>query len=794
VVRRARLAALDRKLLRDLWELKGQALAIAAVIAAGVAMAVTYLSNLDSLQRSRDRYFARQRFGDVFASLTRAPADAAARLAALPGVEVVDTRVVADVTLDVPGLAEPATGRLVSVPDSGRPALNDVSLRRGRWIDATRSDEALASEPFCEANGLRPGDRVGAIINGRQRWLTIVGVVLSPEYVYAVRPGEMIPDRRRFGILWMGRRALGPAFDMEGGFNDVSLRLAAGTPVDAVVADTDRVLAPYGGLGAIPRRLQVSAWTLENELAQLRMFGVLTPAIFLGVATFILHVALARMLALQRPQIAALKALGYGNAALAWHYTKFAVVIAVAGAVAGVAAGRWLGLAMIDLYNEYFRFPELEYRLSLGVALGAVAGSALVGALGAQAAVRRAVRIPPAEAMRPEGPPRYRLSLIERQPALARRVPVAGRMIVRAIERQPMRAALSTVGIALAVAVLVIGLSFIDVMHVLIEEQLGGIMRQDATLSLVRPRGAAALHAVARLPGVIEVEATRVVPVRIRAGHRQRTLALVGASRSPRLQRILDRRGQAQALPAHGLALSRILGEVLGVRVGDTVDVEVLEGARPVRRFPVAALIDDTLGLQAYLEIGGLRRMLREGATVTGAHLTVDPARLDEFYAQVKRLPVVAGVALRDVMLRNFRETMAETMNLSITFNVAFAAVIALGVVYNAARVSLSERARDLASLRVLGFTRAEVSLVLLGELAVLTAAALPLGTAIGYGLGAAIMLAFNNEVYRLSFVARPATVAWAWIAVLSAAVLSALLVRRRIDQLDLVAVLKTRE
>lgn len=790
---RLRIRALDRKLLRDLWELKGQALAIAAVVAAGVAMFVTYLSNFDSLQRSRDRYFARQRLGDVFASLTRAPADLEARLAALPGVEAVATRVVADVTLDVPGLAEPASARLVSLPDRGRPVLNDLALRRGRWIAADRPDEVLASELFAEANGLRPGDAVTAIVNGRRRRLTITGIALSPEYVYIVRPGEMISDNRRFGVLWMGRQALGAAFDMAGGFNDVTLGLARGAAAEAVIGDVDRLLAPYGGLGAIPRRLQMSAWTLENELAQLRMFGILTPVIFLSVAAFILHVALTRALALQRPQIAALKALGYGNRALAWHYTKWAMIIASGGAAAGVVIGRWLGGAMIGLYNAYFRFPELDYQLSTGVALGALAGSAVVGAIGAQAAVRRAVRVPPAEAMRPEAPARYRPSVVERT-ALRWRVPVSARMIVRSLERQPVRAVLSVTGIALAVAVLVVGLSFLDVMEVLIDDQFGRVMRQDATLTFVQPRGAAAVLAVGRLPGVIDVEPVRMVPARLRAGHRSRTVAITGAVATPRLQRVVDRDGRTHDLAEGGLTLSRALGRALGVAAGDRVDVEVLEGSRPTRRFAVAALVDDTFGLQAYLEIAAVHRLLDEGATATGAHVTVDAARLPEFYARVKALPGVAGVALRDVTLRNFRETMAENMYLSIGFNVGFAAVIALGVVYNAARVSLSERERELASLRVLGFTRGEVSLVLLGELAVLALAALPVGAVIGYALGALIMTLFDNEVYRLSFVVRPATVAWTWLAVLAASGLSGLLVRRRIDRLDLVAVLKSRE
>jgi putative ABC transport system permease protein len=787
-----RVAALDRKLLRDLWEMKGQALAIAAVIAAGVTMFVTYVSNFESLRRTRATFYDSARLADVFASLKRAPASLEERIAAVPGVETVSTRVVADVTIDVPGMAEPATGRLISLPGRGRPSLNDVYLRRGRWIDATRTDEVLASELFCEAHGFGPGDRIAAIINGRRRWLTIVGVALSPEYVYAIRPGEIFPDRGRYGIFWMNGQALAAAFNMEGGFNDVSLSVARGASIDKVIAALDPLLAPYGGFGAIPQALQTSAWTLENELAQLQTFGFITPLIFLGVAAFILNVALTRALALQRPQIAALKALGYSNHELAWHYIKWGLVIAAAGAVAGVVGGAWLGSAMITLYNEYFRFPVLQYRLSLDVAAASVVISLVVAALGAQSAVRRAVAVPPAEAMRPEPPARYRRSRLERP--WAARLTMATRMILRNLERHPVRSLTSIVGIAFAVAVLFVGLAFIDIMDKLINQQFILSMRHDAMLSFVEPRSSRAEHDVEHLPGVMEVEPTRNVPVRLRAGPRTRTLAITGLPSSPRLNRVVNRDGQALTLPPEGIVMSQMLGEILGVQAGDVVQAEVLEGRRPVLSLPIAALVDDSLGLQAYMRTDALRRLLREGSTISAAAMTVDPAALDEFYSEVKAMPAVAGVALREATLRNFRETMAETMNLSIFFNVLFAGVIALGVVYNSARVSLSERSRELASLRVLGFTRAEISLILLGELTVLTVAALPVGAAIGYGLGRLILSGFNNEIYRLSFAVRPSTVAWAFLTVIGAAFISALIVRRRLDRLDLVGVLKTRE
>jgi putative ABC transport system permease protein len=789
----ARIRALDRKLLRDVWQMKGQSIAIASVIAAGVAMFVTYLSNFESLQRTRATYYQSARFADVFASMKRAPANLESRIAAIPGVERVATRVIADVTLDVPAMAEPATGRLISVPDRGRPLLNDLYLRRGRWIDPARADEVVASEMFAEAHGFQPGDQVGAIINGRRRALTIVGIGLSPEYVYAIRPGEIVPDKRRFGIFWMGRRALASAFNMEGGFNDVALDLARDASAPDVIAALDRLIEPYGGRGAIPRSLQISEWTLENELSQLQTFGFLIPVIFLAVAAFILNVALARALALQRQQIAALKALGYSNRELGWHYIKWGLVIAGIGAVSGIAVGAWLGSGLTNLYNEFFRFPLLDYRLSATVAVASLVGSLIVAALGAQSAVRRAVRIPPAEAMRPEAPARYRQSLVERRAGRFRPTLVT-RMILRNLERQPGRSLSSVLGVALAVAVLFVGLSFIDVMEVLIHQQFDNAMRQDATVSFVEPRSAGATFAVERLPGVMDVEPMRAVPVRLRAGNRSRTLAIMGLPPVPHLNRVVGRDGRAFALPAEGLVLSKMLGAILDVDSGESIQVEVLEGARPIRDVPVVALVDDSMGLQAYMQIDAVRRLMREADVVSGAAVTLDPAAVDRFYTTIKAVPAVAAVALRQVMLQNFRDTMAQNMNLQIFFNVFFAGVIAFGVIYNAARVSLSERERELASLRVLGFTRAEISLILLGELAVITVAALPLGTLIGYLLGVLIMAGFNNEVYRLSFVVSAKTIAWSALCVIAAASISGLVVRRRLDRLDLVAVLKTRE
>jgi len=793
VVIPARLSMLNRKLLRDLYVMKAQALAIAMVVAAGVSMYVMYLSNFASLQSTRAAYYAQHRFADVFATMKRAPQRVAVEIASLPGVTAIETRVVASVTLDLDQLDEPASGRLISIPADRRPSVNDLFLRRGRWIEPGRRDEALVSEGFALAHGLGPGDRVPAVINGRLRDLRIVGVALSPEFVYSIQPGELVPDDKRFGLFWMDRQALGAAFDMEGGFNDVVLRLAPGSAPDEVIARLDRILEPYGGLGAIPRALQLSHWTVENELNQLQSFGFMLPLIFLMVAAFILNVALTRALALQRPQIAALKALGYGNLAIGWHYLKWGLVIGAGGVVIGVIAGAWLGNLIIGLYNQFFRFPELRFTVPLSVVVGASMMTLGAAAGGAFSAVRRAVRVPPAEAMRPEPPANYRRSMFETR-WLSRRLGAAGRMVLRNVTRHPLRASASVFGIGFAVSILMIGFVFADAIERLIDTQFWVAERQDVTVAFVEPRSDAARHALARLPGVVAVEPQRTVAARIRSRHRERYLGITGVDPEPRFKRLVDRNGRALRMPGSGVVLSKMLGDVLGVRPGDSVTLEVLEGTRPVRQVMVGGLVDDILGLSVYMDRGALHHLMREGDIASGALLLIDPAREAALARALKVLPIVSGAAFKRAVLESFRNTMAANMNLSIFINLVFASVIAFGVVYNAARVSLSERSRELASLRVLGFTRGEISLILLGELTLLTVAALPVGAVLGYGLALAIIQTVQSEVYRFPLYISRQAIAWSWLGVIGAAMISALLVRRKLDTLDLIAVLKVRE
>ncbi len=788
------MLAINRKLFRDLWRIKGQGIAISMVISVGVLMFIMYFSAFDSLQLTRRAYYERQRFAHVFASLKRAPMLLQNRIAAIPGVSQAETRVVVDVALDVDGMDEPATGRLVSIPDRRREILNDIVLSSGRYIDSGRPDEVMASEGFADAHGLRPGDSLHAVLNGRRRRLEIVGIGLSPEFIYTIRPGELIPDDKRFGVFWMERRALAAAFDMEGGFNDVALLLMPEARSEAVIQELDDLLRPYGGWGAIPRDLQLSHWSVEQELSGLQGAGLIVPLIFLAVAAFLLHVVLGRIVAVQREQIATLKALGYPNRHIALHYVYWALAISLTGTLAGTAGGAFLGRHMLGMYNEFFRFPALEHRLQPDVVAAAIGIGILAAILGAISSVRRAVRLQPAEAMRPQAPPTYRTSFAERL-GLQGLLSQPSRIILRNIERQPGRTMIGIGGVACSLAILIAGLFSVDSLELMMDVQFRLAQRHDVQVSFAEPVSPGGIHALQRLPGVMASEPVRSAPVRLRSGSRTRQLAITGLPETGELFRVIDVRAMEQVqMPPDGIVVSARLAQILDVSPGSPLTVEVLVGKRAIRNTVVTGVVDQYMGLSAYMEIDAMRRLLGEGATLSGGYLKVDSVFLPQLFQQVKETPTIAGSTMREAALTAFRDTFAENIGIMIFFNVVFASIIAFGVVYNAARVSLAERSRELASLRVMGFTRAEISAILLGELGVLTLLALPLGMVLGYGLSVSIVTMLESELYAIPLAATPRTYAFCTLAILGASAISGLLVRRKLDHLDLLEVLKAKE
>jgi putative ABC transport system permease protein len=787
------VSRLTRKLGRDLLRMKGQVFTIALVLGCGVMAMIMMRSTHESLVRSRDAYYLEYRFGDVFARLERAPESVRARLERIPGVARVYTRVVEEVMVPIATMPEPVAGRIVSIPDDGVPPLNALHLRSGRLPDPAVPDEAVLLEQFARAHRLGPGDQVPAVLNGSLRQLRVVGVALSPEYVFAISGHELIADDERFAVFWMNRDLVAPVFQMEGAFNDVTLSLEPGASETAVLDAVDRELAPYGGFHAVARDRQQSNHALRSELEQLGNLALVIPAIFLAVAAFLVNVVVSRLVFLERTQIAVLKALGFGDGRIAMHYLGLVAVIVAIGGALGIASGIWAATWMTDLYTNFFRFPDRVYHLSaslVALSVGIGLAAAVVGAVGS---VRRVARLPPAQAMRPPAPLRYHRTLFERL-GFGRLVGTAPVMVAREITRRPLRFGLSVLGIAMGVAIFVMGRFSWDSFEYVMDDIFLREHREDLIVAFTDPRPERAIGELAAVPGVIAAEGQRAVPARVRARSRARDVVLLGIDADSELRQILGDAPRPHELPDSGVLVTDRLAALLGVRVGDTIDAELLEGEWPVRQVTVAGLVSDPFGLQVYARREIVDQLLREEPRVTGALLRVDPARSGAVRERLKEMPRVLSVVRRDTVIENYRQQTGESTFVITLILTLSAAAIAIGVVYNNARIALSMRSRDLASLRVLGFTRGEISGILLGELALQVLLGIPLGLLLGTLWASWYIDGLHPEMFGLPLHITAQTYAAAAGIALASGVVSALLVRRKLDQLDLVGVLKISE
>ncbi len=787
------MSPLTHKLLRDLWHIKGQAAAIGAVIAVGVLLLVMQTGLVTSLDQTRAAYYDRYRMAEVFAPVARAPNYLVDRLSDIPGVAAAYGRVTGSALIDIADRDLPVQARAISVPDHGEPPVNGYLLVDGRHLDTRQEDEILLLNSFAEAHGLHPGDSLSATMNGARRTFQIVGLAQAPEFLYVTAPGEIIPDDARFGVIWMTRAALSAAYDMRGAFNEALLTLGRNADEPAVLDAVDRVLDPYGGHGAYGRSDHQSDRFVTEEINGLQATARSVPPIFLGVAAFLLYIVMTRIIQAEREEIGLMKAFGYTDREVAAHYLHMILAIAGGGAVIGAILGVLMGRIQVQVYLEFYKFPFLVFRIDPAAVIWGVGISILIASLGGMAVLGRVFRLTPAAAMRPPAPPDYsktgRIGT-----ALNRFLDQPSRMVLRRLTRQPVRMAGSTVGIAcgmgLSVAMIAVMASFDET----IDHAFTVADRSDLNVSFTHALDRDALFALERMDGVIEVEPVRHVPVVFHNGLATYQGALSGLTPEPRLYRALNSDSNPITMREDGVILGTALANILNISAGDTLEVEMRTGRRETLFLPVVGIAQTEMGAPAYMELSAMNRAIGEPGRVSGAFLRIDPTQADRIYRLLSDMPAVAGVVLKSDSRASFQQIMDTGAGAVRYVMAVIAGVITFGVVYNAARIAYAERARDLASLRVVGFTRAETSFVLLGELVVVTLLAIPLGTGFGYGLAWAVSEAFSNDIYQVSAFPDAPSIGSAAAAVLASAAFSGFLVKRQIDKADLVLTLKTRE
>jgi putative ABC transport system permease protein len=787
------MQALNKKLLRDLWKIRGQAFAIALVVGSGVAVMVMSLSSLESLKETATAYYDRYRFGQVFAGLERAPKHVVYRIEQIPGVQTVQTRISKLVTLSIADFEEPIIGQINSVPERGEPLLNLIALRKGRLVAPGSLDEVVINENFAQAHELSVGDFVEAILNGKQRKLKIVGLGLSPEFVYSIGPGALMPDDKRYGILWMGYQALAAAFDLEESFNYVSVALLRNTNPKNVISQLDSLLERYGGIGAISRKDQISNWFLENELKQLRSMAETLPIIFILVAAFLTQMVLARLISIERSEIGLLKAFGYSGFRIGLHYFLMVIIITSIGIVLGWGVGVWLGHINTELYAAFFKFPFLFFRPSVSTFAISALITLAAAFIGTSRAVQRATALPPAEAMRPPAPPVFKKHS-SKDSRIFSWLDQPTRIILRQIGRWPLRALLTSLGIAMSVGVLVMSLQWSDSIQSIVETYFYKAQRQDLTIMFADSESAAIVHQVKHLPGVLQVEPARIISAEFSSGHRFHRGSVSGVPDIASLSPVYDNNRGLIAIPEEGVVLGSALASKLEVTIGDAIQIKLLDGRRPKVTLPIVDVIDTYIGMPVYIALESLNRIMKEPRQIGMVNILVDENQQKSLFQELKKTPKMSAVMVKEGAIKTFENTMAETILIFISFFTMFACALAFGLVYNSTRIALSERGRELATLRVLGFSNLEISYILLGEIALFVLISLPLGCLVGYGLSWIIVNLMENELYRIPIIIFPDSYGLSMSIILIAAIISATIVQSKISRLNLVEVLKTRE
>ena len=787
------MSPLHHKLLRDLSRMKSQAFAIAVVIGIGVAMQVMMTGLVLSLSETRDAYYERYRLAEIFAPVARAPNSVADELSDIAGISSVQTRITGAASVDIPTRVLPVFARVLSLPDGSAPKLNDVLLTDGRPMNPDHPREILLLESFAIAHNLQPGDRLQATMNGAKRDFLIAGLAQSPEFIYSSAPGEMLPDDARFAVIWMGRSAIAAAFDLQGTFNEALFSLNRGTRIQTVLDEIDRVLSPYGGPGAYGRADQLSNRFVSEEISGLEVSATGVPPIFLAVAAFLLYIVISRLVQSEREEIGLLKAFGYTNGEVGWHYMQLVLVIALGGALLGCLMGIGGGRAIIPVYTTYFKFPFLLFRLEPASFVTGVLTSIAVASVGGLFVLRRVFTLAPAEAMRPPAPADYsRTGRIGA--SLARWLDQPSRMVLRRLTRQPWRMGGAIIGIASGMALSLSMLIIYEGFDVALDRSFNVIDRSDATASFAYTASDKTILELQRIDGVTLVEPFRQVPVILRNGLHSHQGAITGLTNGAHLYRALDSQTRPIPLPERGIVLSTALASVLDVEAGESILVEVREGRQPILSVPVTGIAESLMGAPAFMELTALNNLLGEHRRVSGAYLSVAEDRSAEVYEHLRDLPVVAGISLRSEAEGAFKEIMDQGAGSSRYIMGIMAFAITFGIVFNAASVAHAERARDLASLRVIGFHRRETAFVLLGELAIVTLIALPIGLALGNAMSFGIAAGFSTELYQIPVIFAPRAQGFAIVVVVSAALASGWLVKRKIDRADIISTLKTRE
>lgn len=753
------MSVLDRKLVRDLAASKGLVLAITALVAVGVMCFIYMRSAYRSLLQAQEEYYTQSRMADFWIDLKKVPVSELSLVAELPGISEIRPRIQFFATVDLDRVPVPLNGLVLTLPDERQPVINDVVLKRGSYFTDRRRNEVLVNDAFAQRHNLYPGMWIHLILNDRREELFIVGTAVSSEFVYLVGPGGLAPDPDHFGVFYLKDSFAEEVFDFDGAANQLVGLL---TPEyrqrpDDVLRRAEQQLEDYGVFAVTPRKDQSSNRFLSDEIAGLGVFATIMPTIFLAIAALVLNVLMARLIEQQRTIVGTLKGLGYSGGPIFWHFIKFGGLIGLCGGALGCVAGYGMSEMVIRLYRQFFEFPNLVNYVSPRLYAVGVVISLLCAVIGSAQGARAALRLQPAEAMRAKPPSKGGKVWLERIGWFWNSLNSAWRMTLRGVLRNRLRTAVALLASAMGAAILVCGFMLQAAMGFLISYQFEFILKSDVDLSFRDERGIDAWYEARGLPGVDRAEPTLNVACEFVHGPYRRKGTITGLSPNATLTMPRDIDGNRVAMPPVGIAITRRLAEMLHVQPGDFLMVQPTKGLRQPREVPVVAITDSYVGLSVYADIRYLAKIIGEELAVTGMQLQVDPRETvrAELFRELKQLPALQAMNMRSDMIANLN-SVVETQRIFIGLLVLFAGVIFFASLLNASLISLAERRREVATLRVLGYSNWQIGGLFLRESMVVNLVGTLIGMPLGYSLALLISQQYDTEMFRFPLIVSP--------------------------------------
>jgi putative ABC transport system permease protein len=791
------MSVLTKKLLRTIWATRGQVAAVVAVMVCGIACYICMSSLHLDLLLTRDTYYADYRFADFEIQLERAPRSSLFKLEEIPGVRQIRGRIVEDVKVELEGEPKAKFGRMVSIPDTQGNILNNIIVESGRYFEPGAQNEVIISEQFAEANGLRLGDTIHATMDGKKHSLKMIGTAQSPEYVYIIRNvQELVPSPERFGIFWVPDDFAESALNMESSVNSIVGAVENPEFLDGILDTADTQLNAYGIFAKTKRENQLSNRFLSDEITNLGISAKVMPTIFLGIASLVIMIILNRMVKNERTQIGLMKAYGHTNLTIALHYIQYALMLSVTGCIGGFILGQFLAGKMIVMYNEMaFSFPYLKSQIYPNILARSMGIAVLFSLFGAIVAARRAARIKPAESMRPEAPKSGRRTLLERAEKLWARLSFTWKMVVRNIARHKFRASLNTFGVVVSCILLVFGFFTIDAINFVMDYEYFKSKKHDVQVNFFIERGKEAVHEARRFDHVRRAEPLLQYPFTATNGWHSKDIVVIGFPRDTEMRKLYDINENEVDIGESGLVLTDKLAAMLDVNVGDYLELKPMMGkVTKGKKVRVSQVVQQYFGTAGYMNINALSRVLDEPYAMNAVLLSTEAGMADELNETLEEVPAVASIELKNDAYDSLKDTMGQSIGMMGFITIFFAGIIAFSIIYNITAVSLAERERELASLRVLGFTKEEVGRVLYNENILLGILGIIIGIPAGVNLCRLLAKLFDTEMIRLPFYISTRTILIAAFVSAFFIFISNMAIHRKIHKLDLIETLKERE